>query len=95
MSAEPKLVSTESALKPLVLLASLVKLENPRRMVMFLIDKTEVFLRPRHTDVKQAPCLPKTCRRAVIALARDIAGIDAIHDDGVELPALGAMKCPE
>jgi hypothetical protein len=63
------------AQKPLILLASLIELDDPWRMVVFLIDQTEVFFRPRHTDVEKAPCLAKTGRSAAITRARDIAGI--------------------
>lgn len=54
-----------------------------------------MLLWPCHTDVEQPPRFAKPGRSAAVAFARDVAGVDAIHDDGVELPALGAMQGAE
>jgi hypothetical protein len=54
----------------LVLLASLVELVDPRRMVAFLIDQAEMSFRPRNTEIQQAPRVAKTGGSALIALDR-------------------------
>src|SRR5712664_819737 len=64
-------------------------------MVVFLIDQAEVFFRPCYTDIEQAPCFAKTGRSALVTLARDVACVDAIHDNGIELPALRAVERAE
>jgi hypothetical protein len=62
---------------------------------MLLIDEAELLSRPCNADVERAACIAESGRALSVAIAWEIAVVDAIHHNGVEFSSFSAVQRAE